>query len=105
MPFVGGGVDDGDAEAAAALDGGRGDPGVAALHHRVADRVVEPVTRGTRIASFFWIESMVRSDEQRRLLFDMDTAIIALRNRHGDTDESVRLTGVYHNLLRLWAET
>lgn len=66
---------------------------------------VEPVTRGTRIASFFWIESMVRSDEQRRLLFDMDTAIIALRHRDGDSDESVRLTGVYHNLLRLWAET
>ncbi len=66
---------------------------------------VEAVTRGSRIASFFWIESMVRSDEQRRLLFDMDQAIIALRAKHGDDDEVVRLTGCYHNLLRLWAET
>lgn len=66
---------------------------------------VEAVTRGTRLASFFWIESMVRSDEQRRLLYDMDTSIIALRERHGETAENVRLTGVYHNLLRLWAET
>jgi PKHD-type hydroxylase len=66
---------------------------------------VEPVTRGSRIASFFWIESMVRSDEQRRLLFDMDKSIMALRDKHGDDDEVVRLTGCYHNLLRLWAET
>ncbi|MES2831463.1 MAG: Fe2+-dependent dioxygenase [Pseudomonadota bacterium] len=66
---------------------------------------VEPVTRGTRIASFFWVESMIRSDEQRRLLFEMDAAIIALRATHGDTDETIRLTGVYHNLLRLWVET
>ncbi len=66
---------------------------------------VEPVTRGRRIASFFWIESMVRSDEQRRLLFDMDKSIMALRERHGETEEVVRLTGCYHNLLRLWAET
>ncbi len=66
---------------------------------------VEPVTSGTRIASFFWIESMIRSDEQRRLLFEMDAAIVALRALHGDTDETVRLTGVYHNLLRLWVET
>ena len=66
---------------------------------------VEPVTRGMRLASFFWIESMVRSDDQRRLLYEMDSAIITLRERHGDTDEAVRLTGVYHNLLRLWAET
>jgi PKHD-type hydroxylase len=66
---------------------------------------VEPVTRGSRIASFFWIESMVRSDEQRRLLFDMDKSIMALRAQHGDNEEVVRLTGCYHNLLRLWAET
>ena len=66
---------------------------------------VEPVTRGSRIASFFWIESMVRSDEQRRLLFDMDKSIIALREQHGETEEVVRLTGCYHNLLRLWADT
>ena len=66
---------------------------------------VEPVTRGVRVASFFWIESMVRGDEQRRLLFELDAAIVALRAQHGDTGESVRLTGVYHNLLRLWVDT
>lgn len=66
---------------------------------------VDPVTSGSRIACFFWIESMVRSEAQRRLLFDMDNAIMALRARHGDDDEVVKLTGCYHNLLRLWAET
>ncbi len=66
---------------------------------------VLPVTRGVRIASFFWIESMVRSDEQRRLLFDMDMALLALRQRHGDSAETTRLTGTYHNLLRMWAST
>ncbi|MGY0195653.1 Fe2+-dependent dioxygenase [Leptothrix sp. BB-4] len=67
---------------------------------------VEPVTRGTRIASFFWIESMVRSDEQRRLLFDMDRHLMHLRQSVGETDAGViGLTGTYHNLLRLWAET
>jgi PKHD-type hydroxylase len=65
---------------------------------------VEPVTRGARLASFFWIESMVRSDERRRLLFELDMAILSLREREGDTPESVRLTGCYHNLLRMWAE-
>ena len=64
---------------------------------------VAPVTRGARIASFFWIESMVRSDEQRRLLFDMDMALLALRQRNGESDEATRLTGTYHNLLRMWA--
>lgn len=67
---------------------------------------VEPVTRGHRIASFFWIESMVRSDEQRRLLFDMDQHLMSLRTRHGETDPAViGLTGTYHNLLRAWADT
>lgn len=66
---------------------------------------VEPVTRGTRLASFFWIESMVRSEEQRRLLYDMDMALMGLRDRHGDCDETVQLAGVYHNLLRQWADT
>lgn len=65
---------------------------------------VEPVTRGARVASFFWIESMVRETERRRLLFDMDMAILALRTGHGDTPEAVQLTGCYHNLLRMWAE-
>jgi len=64
---------------------------------------VEPVTRGARIASFFWIESMVREDERRRLLFDLDMAILGLRDSVGDTPPVVRLTGCYHNLLRMWA--
>jgi len=67
--------------------------------HRVA-----PVTRGARIASFFWIESMVREDSRRRLLFDLDMSILGLRGSAGDTAEVVRLTGCYHNLLRMWAE-
>ena len=66
---------------------------------------VTPVTRGERLASFFWIESMVRGDEQRRLLFDMDMALLALRQRHGESEETVRLSGTYHRLLRLWAST
>ncbi len=66
---------------------------------------VTPVTRGTRIASFFWIESMVRSDEQRRVLFDLDMNLLALRQRHGDSTETTALSGVYHNLLRQWAQT
>ena len=66
---------------------------------------VEPVTRGYRVASFFWIESMVRSDEQRRLLFDMDQHLMSLRSRFGETDPAViGLTGTDHNLLRGWAD-
>jgi len=65
---------------------------------------VEPVTRGSRIASFFWIESMVRQDEQRRLLFDLDMSILALRQQSGETEPVVRLTGCYHNLMRMWAD-
>ena len=66
---------------------------------------VEPVTRGARVASFFWVESMVRSDEHRRLLFDLDMNLLALRKQHGETPETTALTGTYHNLLRLWANT
>ena len=66
---------------------------------------VEPVTRGERVASFFWIESMVRSDEQRRLLFDMDRHLMHLREAVGEADPAViGLTGTYHNLLRFWAD-
>jgi PKHD-type hydroxylase len=66
---------------------------------------VEPVTRGHRLASYFWIHSMVRSDEQRRLLFDMDTHLMSLRSRMGESDEAViGLTGTYHNLLRMWLD-
>ena len=64
---------------------------------------VQPVTRGARIASFFWIESMVRGAERRRLLFEMDMAILALRAQYGEIEPAVKLTGCYHNLLRMWA--
>lgn len=68
------------------------------LHH------VTPVTRGERVSSFFWIQSYVRSAEQRALLFDMDRAIQALGLKAGQTDRSIiSLTGAYHNLLRMWA--
>ncbi len=66
---------------------------------------VEPVTRGARLASFFWIESMVRADEQRRLLYEMDMSLMKLRGELGETEELVQLTGTYHNLLRMWADT
>ena len=67
---------------------------------------VEPVTRGARVGCFFWIESMVRSDEQRRLLHEMDQHLMHLRRTVGETDAGViGLTGTYHNLLRLWADT
>lgn len=66
---------------------------------------VEPVTRGCRLAAFFWVESMVRDDAQRRLLFDLDMSILALRGTDGDTPPVVKLTGCYHNLLRMWADT
>ncbi|HLT90427.1 MAG TPA: Fe2+-dependent dioxygenase [Woeseiaceae bacterium] len=64
---------------------------------------VLPVTRGARFASFFWIQSLVREDAQRALLFDLDMAIVALRRRLGDNEQVLALTGVYHNLLRRWA--
>ncbi len=66
---------------------------------------VRPVTRGHRVACFFWIESMVRSDEQRRLLFDLDMNLLRLRQAHGESAETTTLTGTYHNLLRMWADT
>lgn len=66
---------------------------------------VLPVTRGVRLACFFWIESMVRDTEQRRLLFDLDNTIIDLRNEQGETPAAIALTGTYHNLLRMWADT
>ena len=66
---------------------------------------VQPVTRGLRIASYFWIQSMVRSDEQRRLLFDMDNHLRHLRSQYGETDPGViGLTSTYHNLLRMWLD-
>ena len=65
---------------------------------------VEPVTRGERICSFLWTQSMVRDDTRRAMLFELDTHIQKLRHAHGDTEPIVGLTGHYHNLLRQWAE-
>lgn len=66
---------------------------------------VEPVTRGCRIASFFWIQSMIRDDGARRILFDLDQGVQAVAADKGQDDPAVvRLTAVYHNLLRRWAE-
>jgi PKHD-type hydroxylase len=68
------------------------------LHH------VTPVTRGVRLASFFWVQSMVRDVSQRSLLFDLDMAIMQLNKEVPGSPSLVMLTGVYHNLLRQWAE-
>ena len=66
---------------------------------------VTAVTRGCRVSAFFWTQSMIRDDQRRGMLYELDQAIHALRLRHGDSDETVTLAGHYHNLLRLWAET
>jgi PKHD-type hydroxylase len=68
------------------------------LHH------VTPITRGSRIASFFWTQSMVRDEAKRSLLFDLDMAIVKLGRDHPQHASVVELTSVYHNLLRQWAE-
>ncbi len=65
---------------------------------------VEPVTRGARVCSFFWTQSMVRHDWQRSMLYELDQTIQALRGRLGDCAEAVSLTSHYHNLVRLWSE-
>lgn len=79
--------------------------GDAVLYPGTSVHQVTPVTRGERLASFFWIESLVRSDEQRRILFDLDMNLLKLRTQLGETPETIALTGVYHNLLRQWADT
>ena len=66
---------------------------------------VRPVTRGARLAAFFWVQSLVRCQVQRRMLYELDQSISALRERQPDAAEVVSLTGHYHNLLRMWAET
>ena len=65
---------------------------------------VEPVTRGERVASFLWVESMVRQADRRQVLYELDMAILALRDGGEDSPAVVRLTGCYHNLLRMWAD-
>ena len=66
--------------------------------------LVRPVTRGERVASFFWIQSMVRDDGQRTLLYDLDRAVQQVHRDLPDSAAAVGLTGVYHNLLRRWAD-
>ena len=68
------------------------------LHH------VTPITRGSRIASFFWVQSMIRDDTRRALLFDLDRAIMRLNQDHPEHRSIVELTAIYHNLLRQWSE-
>jgi PKHD-type hydroxylase len=68
------------------------------VHH------VEPITRGTRLAAFFWIQSMVRSDADRTLLFQLDNTIQTIATDHPDHPALIDLAGVYHNLLRRWAD-
>jgi PKHD-type hydroxylase len=69
------------------------------IHH------VTPVTRGTRLAAFFWIQSAVRDDPRRALLYDLDAVVQALGGNDATHKEAVRLAGIYHNLLRFWADS
>ncbi|MBN3803116.1 Fe2+-dependent dioxygenase [Paraburkholderia sp. Ac-20336] len=69
------------------------------MHH------VVPVTRGVRLASFFWVQSLVRDDNQRALLFELDNTIQRLNATNADNASRRSLVGIYHNLLRVWSET
>ncbi len=66
---------------------------------------VMPVTRGVRVAAFFWVQSMIRDDTRRAILFDLDNSLQQLSRTGADHDACVRLAGIYHNLLRQWADT
>ncbi|WP_430390349.1 Fe2+-dependent dioxygenase [Dyella sp. 20L07] len=66
---------------------------------------VQPVTRGERLASFFWIQSLVRDEQQRRMLLELDVSIQSLTQSNAHHPDVLRLTGIYHNLLRAWSET
>jgi PKHD-type hydroxylase len=67
--------------------------------------MVTPITRGTRVASFFWLQSVIRDERARSMIFDLDNTIQTLVQRLGrDDPETVKLTGIYHNLIRHWAE-
>jgi PKHD-type hydroxylase len=78
--------------------------GDAVLYSSTSLHRVEPVTRGLRLAAVTWVQSMVRDDWRRAMLFNLDMTILRLRQRPGDGDEVVALTSHYHNLLRHWAE-
>jgi PKHD-type hydroxylase len=76
-----------------------------ALYPASSLHMVTPVTRGVRVASFFWLQSMIRDAHARSLIFDLDTAIQGLVERIGrDDPHTVKLAGIYHNLIRYWAE-
>ena len=79
-------------------------PGHMVLYPSTSLHRVTPVTRGARVSSFFWIQSMIRFDGDRTLLYDLDTAIQRLAKESPGNPIGVQLTGVYHNLLRRWAE-
>ena len=86
-------------------EGGELTAGQAVLYPSSSLHRVEPVTQGRRVASFFWMQSMIRDDAARQMLFDLDSSIqqLALDRGHDDA-QVIRLTGVYHNLLRRWAD-
>jgi PKHD-type hydroxylase len=66
---------------------------------------VTPITRGTRVGCFFWVQSLIREDSRRSLLYDLDNAIQRLNQTQGDAMARSKLVGCYHNLLREWSET
>jgi PKHD-type hydroxylase len=74
------------------------------LYSATSRHHVTPVTRGSRWSSFFWIQSMVQDEAARTMLFELDTAVQGLRQQIGDTEQVVSLTGLYHNLVRRWAQ-
>ncbi|MDB5570968.1 MAG: Fe2+-dependent dioxygenase [Hyphomicrobiales bacterium] len=75
------------------------------LYPATSLHLVTPVTRGERVSSFFWVQSMIRDAERRTILFDLDQSVQRLRAERGEDETSVKLAGVYHNLIRQWAET
>ncbi|HEY5347585.1 MAG TPA: Fe2+-dependent dioxygenase [Rhizomicrobium sp.] len=79
-------------------------PGDMILYSASSKHRVQPVTRGSRWASFFWIQSMIRDESARNMLFEMDGAIQSLAKKNADAEEILTLTGVYHNLFRRWSE-
>ncbi len=84
--------------------GVKGKAGSLVVYPSSSIHAVSPVTRGERVACFMFMQSMVRDPGQRRLLYDMDMALLQLRQDVGESEPVVRLTGTYHNLLRRWAE-
>ena len=74
------------------------------LYSATSRHHVTPVTRGSRWSSFFWVQSMVQDEAARTMLFELDTAVQGLRKQIGDTEQVVSLTGLYHNLVRRWAQ-